>query len=228
MVLRASGRSTSTRPAHWTVVFERNGARPTIAATARVAPTAHIAGDVRIGEDCVIDHGVVLASSGPPVELGRGVVVMANAVVRSVGGAHRPAFAVEIGADTLVGPLAALVGCTIGEACYVATGVMVFHGATVGAATRVGAGAIVHTGASLPSGSRVGMRQFAAAGDDGSVVTSDLDEARELLAGADFFARAFATDERELETLHREAVATLRAEATGWDDIPLGCAQSGK
>ena len=202
------------------MTFERNGARPSVASTARVAPTAHIAGDVRIGEDCVIDHGVVLASSGPPVELGRGVVVMANAVVRSVGGSHRPAFAVELGAETLIGPLVALAGCTIGDACYVATGVMVFHGATVGAGTRLGAGSIVHTGASLPPGSRVGMRQFAVAGENGAVVTSDLEEARELLAGADFFARAFAADARELETLHRESVAMLRAEAAEWDELP--------
>jgi carbonic anhydrase/acetyltransferase-like protein (isoleucine patch superfamily) len=141
-------------------------------------------------------------------------------VVRSVGGAHRPPFAVEIRADTLIGPLAALTGCTIGEACYVATGVMVFHGATVGAGSRLGAGSIVHTCAALPPSSRVGMRQLAVAGGDGAVITSDLDEARALLARADFFARAFATGERDLETLHRESVAKLRAEAADWDDVP--------
>ena len=65
----------------------------------------------------MIDYSAVIASSGPPVVLGQGVVVMANAVLRSVGGEHRPAFPVEIGADSLIGPLAALTGCTIGDAC---------------------------------------------------------------------------------------------------------------
>jgi hypothetical protein len=52
---------------------------------------------------------------------------------------------------------------------------------------------IVHTGARLPDRARVGMRQFAVPGPDGvAVVTSDLDEARELLAAADFFGRVFA------------------------------------
>ncbi len=105
----------------------------------------------------MIDYGAVIASSGPPVALGPGVVVMANATIRSVGGEHRPAFPVEVGADSLIGPLAALTGCTVGEACYLATGVMVFHGATVGDGSRLGAGSIVHTGAQLPPGSRVGM-----------------------------------------------------------------------
>jgi carbonic anhydrase/acetyltransferase-like protein (isoleucine patch superfamily) len=199
---------------------ERNGARPRIGAGARIASTAQLVGDVRVGEGCVVDYGAVIASSGPPVVLGRGVVVMTNAVIRSVGGDRRPAFPVAIGDESLVGPLAALAGCTIGEGCYLATGVMVFHGASVGAGSRLGAGSIVHTGASVPAESRVGMRQYAVAGAGGTaVVTADLAEARELLAEADFFARAFAVDEPSLEALHRRATATLRAEAAGFSDL---------
>jgi hypothetical protein len=58
------------------------------------------------------------------------------------------------------------------------------------------------------------MRQYAVAGDNGeAVVMSDLDEARELLAAADFFGRMFGEDEADLEALHRSTVATLRPEA---------------
>jgi carbonic anhydrase/acetyltransferase-like protein (isoleucine patch superfamily) len=201
------------------MIVRRNQAEPVVAPSARVAPTAQLVGDVRVGEGCVIDYGAVVASAGPPVVLGRGVVVMPNAVVRSVGGEHRPAYPVEIGDDSLIGPLAALAGCVLGEACYVATGVMVFHGARVGTGSRLGAGSIVHTAAVLPPASRVGMRQFAVAGADGTVVTSDLDTARTLLAKAGFFERAFASDEADPVALHREATATLRAEADGWDDL---------
>jgi len=202
------------------MMMERNGAKPEVAATARIAPTAQLVGDVRIGEGCVIDHGAILASSGPPVVLERGVVVMANAVVRSVGGSHRPAFAISIGSDSLIGPLAALAGCAIGEACYVATGVMVFQGATVATGSRLGAGSIIHTGATLPRASRVGMRQFAVPGPNGrAIVTGDLDRARDLLAGANFFERVFETDEEDLERLHRRSTALLRAEAAEWSDL---------
>ena len=70
---------------------------------------------------------------------------------------------------------------------------MVFHGAVVGDGCRLGAGSIVHTGARLPERTRVGMRQFAVPGPTGAAVTtSDLDEARGLLAAADFYGKAFA------------------------------------
>src|SRR4029453_14629937 len=116
---------------------QRNKARPVVAASAWVAPTAQVVGNVIVGEGCVVDYGAVLVSSGPLVRLAEGVVVGAGAVIRSVGGAHRPGFPVHVGAESLVGPLA---GCWIGAACYVATGVMVFQGAVVGEGSRLGAG----------------------------------------------------------------------------------------
>ena len=183
-----------------------------MAATARVAASAQLVGDVRVGERCVIDHGAVLVSTGPPVVLGAGSVVMPNAVIRSAGGPHRPAFAATLGEDVLVGPLASLVGCTIEDAVYVATAVMVFQDAVIGRARRLGAGSIAHVAARLPPRSRLGMRQYAVRDGDETVITGDLARARELLGRADFFGRAFATAEQDLEALHRSAVAALRAE----------------
>jgi carbonic anhydrase/acetyltransferase-like protein (isoleucine patch superfamily) len=121
---------------------------------------------------------------------------------------------VRIGEDCLIGPQAALAGCTLGAAVYVATQVMVFHGAVVGDGCRLGAGAIVHTGAWLPDQTRVGMRQFAVPGPDGTaVVTGDLDEARELLAATDFFGNVFADDaSADLMELHRRSTAAVAAE----------------
>lgn len=194
------------------MILERDGKHPEIASTALVAPTAHVIGDVRIGPDCVIDHGAVLASAGPPIVLERGVAVMPNAVVRSTGGGARPDWPVEIGADSLIGPLAALAGCTIGAACYVATAVMVFHGARVGRASRLGAGSVVHAGAVLDERSRVGIRQLAVLDGDRTIITTDVDEAREALARTAFFSRAFGVEEHDLESLHRHAVEAVRAE----------------
>lgn len=202
---------------------QRNQARPVVAAGVWVAPTAQVVGNVIVGEGCVVDYGAVIVSSGPPVRLEEGVVVMAGAVIRSVGGAHRPEFPVQVGAESLVGPLAALAGCSLGAACYVATGVMVFQGAVVGEGSRLGAGSIVHVNAVLPPQSRVGMRHYAVAGGNGqAVVTSDLDQARRLLGRADFFDHVFDDDDQaDLARLHRRATATLRAEAADWTDRPL-------
>jgi carbonic anhydrase/acetyltransferase-like protein (isoleucine patch superfamily) len=201
------------------MLVDRSGRFPSVTPSARIAPSAQLVGDVRVGEGCVIDHGAVLASSGAPVVLGTGSVVMANAVIRSAGGAHRPAFETNIGEDVVVGPLTSLVGCTVEDAVYIATGVMVFQGVVVGRGSRLGAGSIAHVGARLPPLSRLGMRQYAVAHEGGAVITGDLEHARDLLAKADFFGRVFGDDERDLESLHRSSVAALRAEAADWSDM---------
>jgi len=187
---------------------------PVVAPDAFVASSAVLVGDVRIGPAAVIDHGALIVSTGAPVELGARVAVMPGAVIRSTGGDQRPPYPVRIGDDCLIGPQAALAGCTLGAAVYVATQVMVFHGAIAGDGCRLGAGSIVHTGARLPDRTRVGMRQFAVPGPDGTaVVTSDLDEARELLAAADFFGKVFAEQApADLIELHRRSTAAVTAE----------------
>jgi len=186
---------------------------PAVAPDAFVASSAVLAGDVRVGPGSVIDHGALIVSTGSPVELGARVVVMPGAVIRSTGG-ERPPHPVTIGDDCLIGPQAALAGCALGTAVYVATQVMVFHGAVVGDGCRLGAGSIVHTGTRLPDRARVGMRQYAVPGPDGAaVVTSDLDEARELLAAADFFGKVFAEQApADVKELHRRSAAAVAAE----------------
>jgi len=187
---------------------------PVVAPDAFVASSAVLVGDVRVGPGTVIDHGALVVSTGAPVELGARVAVMPGAVIRSTGGGRRPSHPMMIGDDCLIGPQAALAGCALGAAVYVATQVMVFHGAIVGDGCRLGAGSIVHTGTRLPDRARVGMRQFAVPGPDGAaVVTSDLDQARELLAVAGFFRRVFAEETPvDLIELHRRSAAAVAAE----------------
>lgn len=187
---------------------------PVVAPDAFIGPTAVLAGDVRVGPAAVVDHGALIIAVGAPIALGARVAVMPGAVIRSTGGDQRPAHPVRIGDDCLIGPQAALAGCTLGAAVYVATQVMVFHGAIVGDGCRLGAGSIVHTGARLPDQTRVGMRQYAVPGPDGiAVVTSDLDEARELLAAADFFGKVFAEEApADLIELHQCSTAAVAAE----------------
>jgi len=205
------------------VLFSRNGVKPEVDETATVAASASVVGNVTIAAGCYVGHGAVIESSGPPVELGAGVLVTANAVVRSTGGRHRPAFPVTIGADTLVAPQSVLIGCSIGADCYVATAVIVFQGAAVGDGSRLGAGSIVHAGAVLPAASRVGFRQVAAPGGGGGVrVTSDLDEARSLVGQADFFGNVFDVREDDALTLHRRVIEELQHEMSEWHDEPAG------
>jgi carbonic anhydrase/acetyltransferase-like protein (isoleucine patch superfamily) len=204
------------------VLFSRNGVKSAVDETATVAASASVVGNVTIAAGCYVGHGAVIESSGPPVELGAGVLVTANAVVRSTGGRHRPAFPVTIGTDTLVAPQSVLIGCRIAD-CYVATAVIVFQGADVGDGSRLGAGSIVHAGAVLPAASRVGFRQVAAPDGGGGVrVTSDLDEARNLVGQVDFFGNVFDVREDDALTLHRRVIEELQREMSEWHDEPAG------
>ena len=102
-----------------------------------------VVGDVAIAHGCYLGHGVVIETGGPPVRLERDVVVMANTVIRSLGGKGSLEFPIHVGARTLIGPQCALASCRLAEDCYVATAVMVFQGAEVGVASRLGGGSIV-------------------------------------------------------------------------------------
>jgi carbonic anhydrase/acetyltransferase-like protein (isoleucine patch superfamily) len=204
------------------MLISRNGQAPVVHPLAVVAASAQVVGNVTIGARCFVDHNVVIASSGPPVAIDERTIVLANAVVRSTGGEHRPAFPVRIGAGTLVAPLCVLTGCEIGRNCYVATGVIVLQGARVGDDARVGVGAIVHAGAVVPPGSRVGLRHVAVPDGDGLLVTPDPTAARERLAGADFFGAVFEEAEADQAELHRRVHERLLTEVLGWHDDPLG------
>lgn len=212
------------------MLITRNGQTPRIHETARVAPTAVVAGDVTIGAGCFVDHHVVVESSGAPIVLEEGVVALAGSVIRSTGGAARPAFSTSLGAYTLVSPQCSLVGCQTGARCYLATQTIVFQGARLGDGCRVSAGAIVHAGAQLPSGARVGLRHIAAPMSDGGVlITADIAAAREQIAAADFFQTAFGAldvGDQSQETLHEQALTRLRVELFSWTDEPVELASS--
>lgn len=203
------------------MLVERNGDTPCAHATATIAASATVVGNVKIGARAYVDHGVVIASSGPPVEIAEEVIVLAGAVIRSVGGASRPAFPVRVGERTLVSPLSVLTGCQLGSNCYVATGAIVLQGARIGEDVRLGAGAIVHATTALPDGARVGMRHIAVPTSDGYLSTGDIEQARERVAALGFFETAFGAAAEDQAGLHAQVIASLLREVHGWHDQPL-------
>ncbi|MBX3620907.1 MAG: gamma carbonic anhydrase family protein [Rhizobacter sp.] len=122
-----------------------NGASPVVDPSARVAATAVISGDVHIGPGCSIGHGAVLVSEGGPIRLGAHCVVMETAVLRGV-----PGQVMRLGDHVMVGPRAYLVGCTIEDEVFLATGATVFNGAVVGRGSEVRINGLVHLRTVLP------------------------------------------------------------------------------
>lgn len=112
---------------------------PDIHPSAFVAPGSTVCGKVEVGEGSRILHGAVVVAEGGSLKIGRHCVVMHNAVVRST-----QKYATEIGDHCLVGPNAHVVGCSLEESVFIATGAAVFHGARIGTRSEVRVNAVVH------------------------------------------------------------------------------------
>jgi carbonic anhydrase/acetyltransferase-like protein (isoleucine patch superfamily) len=132
------------------VILTHQGKTPSIDAAAQVAPTATIAGDVRLGPGCRVGFGASLVSEGAPLVLGTNVIVMENAVVRATA-----THATTIGDHVVIGPLAHVVGATIEDEVFVATGAAIFHGARIGRGAEVRIHGVVHIRTELPAGATV-------------------------------------------------------------------------
>lgn len=132
------------------MLLRSDGHAPTLHPEAQVAASAVISGDVHIGAGCRIGHGAVIVAEGGPVRIGEHCVVMETAVIRGVPGQQT-----VIGRHVLVGPRAYLVGCTIEDDCFLATGATVFNGARIGTASEVRINALVHLRTVLPPHSMV-------------------------------------------------------------------------
>ena len=142
------------------MLIEHQGKRPSIHPTAYVAPTAVVSGDVSIGEECRILHGAILTSEGAPLSIGNHCIIMEHAVIRGAGGKKR-SFPVSIGDYTLVGPHSYLVGCTIEDMCFIATGALIFNNAHLKRNCTVTLQGIVHIGTTLEEGQHVPLQHIA-------------------------------------------------------------------
>jgi len=94
--------------------------------------------------------GACVVAEGRKVEIGDYCIVMENAVIRSTD-----RNATRIGSRCLVGPNAHLVGCTLKDCVFIATGASIFHGASLGYGSEVRINGVVHLRSRLPPHSTV-------------------------------------------------------------------------
>jgi carbonic anhydrase/acetyltransferase-like protein (isoleucine patch superfamily) len=111
--------------------------KPNIHASAYVAPTATVSGDVTIEEGCAVLFGAVVTAEGAPIVIGANSVIMENAVLKSSGGSAIQ-FPLTVGESCIVGPGAYIVGATIEPGCFIAAGSRVRNGETVPENSTVG------------------------------------------------------------------------------------------
>ena len=134
------------------------GMTPRIDATAFVAESADVIGDVEIGAGSSIWYGCVLRGDINRIRIGRNTNIQDGSVVhvnhdpagdyRETGGGM-PTF---IGDDITVGHMALLHACTLEDGCFVGMRAVVMDQAVVQGGAMVAAGALVTPGKLVPSG----------------------------------------------------------------------------
>jgi len=127
------------------VLIEFHGKRPKVAASAFVAPTAVLIGDVEVGEESSIWFGVVIRGDNGPIRIGSRTSVQDNSVIHvSLG--HQTI----VGDDCTVGHSVTMEDCTIEHGALIGSNAVVLNGATVGTRSLIAAGSVVSANATIP------------------------------------------------------------------------------
>jgi carbonic anhydrase/acetyltransferase-like protein (isoleucine patch superfamily) len=128
-------------------LFSFEGREPRVAATAWIAPTATLVGDVLVEDDASIWYGAVLRADFGPIIVRRGANIQDGSVLH---GGSDPV--TEIGEGATVGHLCVVHGAVVGAEALIGNGATVLDGAIVGAGALVAAGATVQPGLEIPDG----------------------------------------------------------------------------
>ncbi|MDN6386998.1 MAG: gamma carbonic anhydrase family protein, partial [Corynebacterium sp.] len=129
------------------LILPFNGRVPRIHASAYVAPTAVIIGDVEIGADSSVFYGVVIRGDVGSIRIGERTNIQDNSVLHVDTGVSN-----VLGDDVTVGHQALVHGASVGDGTLIGMSSSLLSGSTVGAGTLIGAGATVLEGQDVPDG----------------------------------------------------------------------------
>jgi carbonic anhydrase/acetyltransferase-like protein (isoleucine patch superfamily) len=130
--------------------FPVGGHAPDVAADAWLAPTAVVAGRVRIGAGTSIWYGSVLRAEDEDVTVGGGCNVQDNCVLHA-----DPGFPCILGDHVSLGHRAVVHGAQVFDHVLIGMGAVVLNGGRIGSWSLVAAGAVLRPGMQVPEGSMV-------------------------------------------------------------------------
>jgi carbonic anhydrase/acetyltransferase-like protein (isoleucine patch superfamily) len=125
--------------------IEYRGKRPKVAASAFIAPTAVLIGDVEIGEESSVWFGVVLRGDNGKIRIGDRSSIQDNSVIHVSANSET-----VVGSDCTIGHGVTMEDCTIGDWALVGSNSVILNGATVGRKSLIGAGSVVGVNAEIP------------------------------------------------------------------------------
>jgi carbonic anhydrase/acetyltransferase-like protein (isoleucine patch superfamily) len=121
-----------------------------IHATAFIAPTAAVMGDVTIGEDASVWYGAVLRGDMAPIVIGAQSNIQDGSIVHVDDGVP-----CTVGRRVAVGHRVVLHGCIVEDDCLIAMGSLLLNGVKIGSGSVVAAGAVIPEGMQIAPGSLV-------------------------------------------------------------------------
>lgn len=127
------------------MILSYNGRMPRIAASAFVAESADLIGDVEIGENASVWFQTVLRGDIGPIRIGAHSNIQDGSIVHTVE--HSPVY---VGEWVTVGHRAVLHGCIIENHCLIGMGSIVLNNVRVGEGSIVAAGALVLQNTEIP------------------------------------------------------------------------------
>jgi carbonic anhydrase/acetyltransferase-like protein (isoleucine patch superfamily) len=130
------------------MIFTVKGHTPRIAASAYVAPSADIIGDVELAENSSVWFQSVLRGDIEPIRIGANSNIQDGCVIHTMLG-----LPTIVGEGVTVGHRAVLHGCVVENDCLIGMGAVVMNNARVGEGSVVAAGALVSENTVIPPGS---------------------------------------------------------------------------
>lgn len=95
-------------------------------------------------------YGATVIAEGGSITIGDNCVVLENAVLRST-----VYHSLSVGNNVLIGPNAHVVGCTVEDNVFIATGASIFHGSRLCKGSEVRINGVVHIKTVLPENETV-------------------------------------------------------------------------
>lgn len=131
-------------------IYKLDDSTPDIHASAWVADSAEVIGNVKLGEDASVWFGTVIRGDTETITVGKGTNIQDNSVLHADVG--QP---LVIGDNVTVGHQVMLHGCTVGDGSLIGIQAVVLNGAKIGRHCLVGAGSLVTEGKEFPDGSMI-------------------------------------------------------------------------
>jgi carbonic anhydrase/acetyltransferase-like protein (isoleucine patch superfamily) len=122
-------------------IYQLDDVIPRVAATAWVADSASVIGNVLMEEGASVWYGAVLRGDNELIHLGRDTNIQDGSVLHADAGVP-----LRLGDNVTVGHQAMLHGCSVGDGSLIGIQAVVLNGAKIGRCCVVGASALVTEG----------------------------------------------------------------------------------